>query len=481
MLFNSIDFAIFLPLVFILYWFVFKTLKFQNVLLICASYVFYAWWDWRFLSLIITSTLIDYSIGLAIVKQQQQKFKAILLGLSILLNLGILGFFKYYNFFIENFNDAFLLFGKPLDLNYLNIILPIGISFYTFQTMSYTIDVYREKIKPTTHFIAFASFICFFPQLVAGPIERASNFLPQFLKKRNFEIIKVKDGLRQILWGLFKKMVIADNCAIFVDAFFANPDAYNGSALLLGAFLFSFQIYCDFSGYTDIAIGTSRLFGFNLKRNFNYPYFSRNIAEFWGRWHISLTNWFRDYLYIPLGGSKGSKSKTIRNIVIVFIISALWHGANWTFIFWGIIHAFLFITLWLTNTNQKYKNTPTSKTAIPQFKTLASILTTFFLTTFAWLFFRANDLNSAFNYITSIFSESLFELPRLGDKNKALLVLIVISFLILTEWNARNDNHALEKLGLNWKKHNRYIFYYSLIFAIFYFYETQQQFIYFQF
>ena len=307
MLFNSIDFAIFLPIVFVLYWFVFKTLKSQNILLIIASYVFYAWWDWRFLGLIIVSTLIDYSIGLAIDSEKNKKSKKALLTLSILLNLGILGFFKYYNFFIENFKDAFQLFGRDLDINYLNIILPVGISFYTFQTMSYSIDIYRNKIKPTTNLVAFASFICFFPQLVAGPIERASSFLPQVEKRRIFSYAKATDGLKQILWGLFKKMVIADNCAVFVNDIFENHANYSGSTLLFGAFLFTIQIYCDFSGYSDIAIGVSRLFGFNLKKNFAFPYFSRNIAEFWRRWHISLTTWFKDYFYIPIGGSRGSK------------------------------------------------------------------------------------------------------------------------------------------------------------------------------
>jgi alginate O-acetyltransferase complex protein AlgI len=481
MLFNSIDFAIFLPVVFILYWFVFKALRPQNLLLIASSYIFYAWWDWRFLGLIITSTLIDYGIGLAIDQQKEKKSKKILLTLSIVLNLGLLGFFKYYNFFIENFKDAFMLFGRELDLNYLHIILPVGISFYTFQTMSYSFDIYREKIKPSTNLVAFASFVCFLPQLVAGPIERASNFLPQFLSKRNFDIKKAKDGLRQIIWGLFKKLVIADNCAIFVDAFFENPNNYNGSALFLGAFLFSFQIYCDFSGYTDIAIGISRLFGFNLKNNFNYPYFSRNIAEFWRRWHISLTNWFRDYLYIPIGGSKGAKNKTLINVFIVFIVSALWHGANWTFVFWGLIHAFLYMILLITNKNRKYLDSEVSEATIPSIQTLLSILITFNLITFAWIFFRAEDIISAFEYIASIFSASFFERPSLSDTYNALILLSFIAFLVVIEWKARKDNHALEKLGLNWKRNKRWVFYYGLVFAIFYFYETPQQFIYFQF
>lgn len=481
MLFNSIDFAIFLPIVFILYWFVFKALRPQNVLLLVASYIFYAWWDWRFLGLIITSTLIDYGIGLAIDQQKEKKLKKILLTLSIMLNLGILGFFKYYNFFIENFNDAFMLFGRELDINFLNIILPVGISFYTFQTMSYSIDIYREKIKPTTNLIAFASFVCFFPQLVAGPIERASSFLPQLQKRRIFDYAKATDGLKQILWGLFKKMVIADNCAPFVDEFFANYQNYSGSALLLGAFFFSFQIYCDFSGYTDIAIGTSRLFGFDLKKNFNFPYFSRNIAEFWRRWHISLSTWFRDYVYIPLGGSKGSNYKTIRNIFIVFVVSAFWHGANWTFIAWGFIHALLFIPLLLAKTNRKYLDVVSSDRKSLSIKSFVSIISTFMLTTIAWIFFRADDIYSAIGYINQMASQSLFDFPSFENRLTAFTTLVFIVFLLIVEWNARKDNHALEVLINKWKKPYSSLFYYSLVFIIFYFYSSQQEFIYFQF
>ena len=354
MLFNSIDFAIFLPIVFILYWFVFRALRPQNVLLIVSSYIFYAWWDWRFLGLIITSTLIDYGIGLAIGQQKEKKSKKMLLTLSILLNLGILGFFKYYNFFIENFNDAFMLFGRELDLNFLNIILPVGISFYTFQTMSYSIDIYRGKIKPTTNLIAFASFVCFFPQLVAGPIERASSFLPQVQKRRIFNYRKATDGLKQILWGLFKKMVIADNCAVFVNDIFENYTNYSGSTLVFGAFLFTIQIYCDFSGYSDIAIGVSRLFGFNLKKNFAFPYFSRNIAEFWRRWHISLTTWFKDYFYIPIGGSRGSRWMQLRNTFAIFLVIGLWHGAHWKFVVYGLINALHFVPYIIRGKNTKY-------------------------------------------------------------------------------------------------------------------------------
>ena len=301
MLFNSIDFAVFLPIVFFLYWIIgSKNIKTQNLLLFVVSYVFYGWWDWRFLSLIFFSTLVDYSIGSGLKTNTNQSQRKILLWVSILVNLGFLGFFKYYNFFLDNFISAFTFFGGSFTASSLQIILPVGISFYTFQTLSYSIDVYKRKLEPTRDFIAFGAFVSFFPQLVAGPIERATNLLPQFYKKRRFNYSNAVNGLKQILWGFFKKVVIADNCAEFANQIFNNSADYSGSSLLVGALFFTFQIYGDFSGYSDIAIGTSRLFGFNLMKNFAFPYFSRDIAEFWRRWHISLSTWFRDYLYIPL-------------------------------------------------------------------------------------------------------------------------------------------------------------------------------------
>ena len=346
MYFNSIDFAIFLPIVFLLYWFVTqKNLKLQNALIVVASYVFYGWWDWRFLSLIVFSSLVDYSIGLALKKEEQQSKRKLLLWTSIGVNLGFLGFFKYYNFFVDNFVSAFSFFGQPIQPNTLDIILPVGISFYTFQTLSYTIDVYKRKLEPTSNLISFLAFVSFFPQLVAGPIERATHLLPQFYKKRVFHYSLAVNGCRQILWGLFKKIVIADNCAEYANLIFNNSSDYSGSTLFMGALFFTFQIYGDFSGYSDIAIGTSRLFGFDLKQNFAFPYFSRDIAEFWRRWHISLSTWFRDYLYIPLGGSQGGTLMKVRNTFIIFLVSGFWHGANWTFIAWGFLNALYFLPL----------------------------------------------------------------------------------------------------------------------------------------
>ena len=390
MFFNSLDFAVFLPIVFILYWFVAqKNLKLQNALIVVASYVFYGWWDWRFLSLIIFSTVVDYLVGQKLRTEEKQSKRKVLLWTSIIVNLGFLGFFKYYNFFLENFVDAFSLFGMQINANSLNIILPVGISFYTFQTLSYTIDVYRKKLEPTKDFIAFSAFVCFFPQLVAGPIERATNLLPQFYKKRTFEYNKAVDGMRQILWGLFKKVVIADNCAEFANQIFNNSADMNGSTLVLGAIFFTFQIYGDFSGYSDIAIGTSRLFGFDLKQNFATPYFSRDIAEFWRRWHISLSTWFRDYLYIPLGGSRGGTWMKVRNTFAIFLVSGFWHGANWTFIIWGALNAIYFLPLLLTNNNRKNLGVVAEGKLLPSFRELFAMLTTFILTVFAWIFFRA--------------------------------------------------------------------------------------------
>ena len=482
MLFNSIDFAIFLPIVFLLYWFVAnKNLKLQNFLIVVASYLFYGWWDWRFLSLILFSTLIDYSVGVRLSKEENISKRKILLWISILVNLGFLGFFKYYNFFLDNFITAFSFFGTPINAQGLNIILPVGISFYTFQTLSYTIDVYKRKLEPTKDFIAFTAFVSFFPQLVAGPIERATNLLPQFYKKRTFEYDKAVDGLRQILWGLFKKIVIADNSAQIANEIFNNSADYSGSTLVLGAIFFTFQIYGDFSGYSDIAIGTSRLFGFNLKQNFAFPYFSRDIAEFWRRWHISLSTWFRDYLYIPLGGSRGGIWMKIRNTFAIFIVSGFWHGANWTFMVWGALNALYFLPLLLLNKNRNNTDTVAQGKHLPSFKEFYQIGITFSLTVLAWVFFRAENIGHAFSYLSTIFSKSIFTIPHFSGIRTALYTLILIIIFVVIEWIGRNEQYAIAKLGFTWKRPLRYAMYYSIILAIFLFMGEQQQFIYFQF
>jgi len=487
MIFNSLDFAIFLPIVFILYWFVPKSkYKLQNLLLIVASYIFYGWWDWRFLSLILFSTLVDYFIGLHLKGQENPAKLKMLLWTSVFVNLGFLGFFKYYNFFLENFIDAFSFFGVKIQANSLNIILPVGISFYTFQTLSYSIDVYRRKLEPTNDFIAFAAFVSFFPQLVAGPIERATNLLPQFCRERSFEHSKAIDGMRQILWGLFKKVVIADNCANYVNMIFDNPANYSGSTLALGALLFTFQIYGDFSGYSDIAIGTSRLFGFDLMQNFAFPYFSRDMAEFWRRWHISLSTWFRDYLYIPLGGSRGSASTKIRNTFIIFIVSGFWHGANWTFIIWGALNAIYFLPLLLTNTNRNNLEIVAAGKRLPTFNDFFCIISTFSLTVFAWIFFRARSVAHAFSYIKGMFSATLFsisvaDMKVLSSRTGIVYTLVLIMILTVVEWSQREKQHALQFQHGEKTTFFRWATYYSILLIIFYFRGSQQEFIYFQF
>lgn len=383
MLFNSFTFFVFLPIVFILYWFVLRTkLKAQNALILVASYVFYAWWDWRFLSLILFSTLLDFYLGKALGKSNSKKRSKSLLWTSLLVNLGFLGIFKYFNFFIDSWVEAWGGLGVDLELSTLSIILPVGISFYTFQTLSYTIDVYRKELQPTHSLLNFAAYVAFFPQLVAGPIERATRLLPQFRQARTFSYQVAKSGVYLIIWGLFKKVVIADNCAFFVNQIFDNPDNFSSAELGLGAVLFAFQIYGDFSGYSDIAIGTARLFGFQLMTNFAFPYFSRDIAEFWRRWHISLSTWFRDYLYIPLGGSRVRRSLQVRNVLIIFLVSGFWHGANWTFIIWGALHALFFLPLLFFKLNRKYLENDAL-----QFQQILKIGFTFTIVCLAWIFF----------------------------------------------------------------------------------------------
>ena len=487
MLFNSLDFAVFIPIVFLLYWFVTqKNLRLQNTLIVVSSYVFYGWWDWRFLSLIFFSTLLDFSLG-KLLKVEESLFKRkALLASSILVNLGFLGFFKYYNFFLTNFIDAFSFFGMQINANSLNIILPVGISFYTFQTLSYTIDVYKKKLKPTEDFLAFSAFVCFFPQLVAGPIERATNLLPQFYKKRIFKYDKAVDGLRQIVWGLFKKVVIADHCAEIANQVFSNSADLNGSSLVIGAFFFTFQIYGDFSGYSDMAIGISRLFGFNLKQNFATPYFSRDIAEFWRRWHISLSTWFRDYLYIPIGGSRGGVLVKVRNTFVIFIVSGFWHGANWTFIVWGFLNALYFLPLLLTNTNRNSTGTIAEHSLLPSIKEFGAMLSTFSLTVFAWIFFRAENIQHAFSFVGGIFSDSL--LMKLdfinGGKQKleVLIVSLLVVFLIVVEWFTRRYSHPLECITSH--KPNRFIrysIYLLIVQMIVFFHGSHEKFIYFNF
>ena len=513
MLFNSLEFAFFLPIVFLIYWFVLqKNLKLQNLFIVLVSYIFYGWWDYRFLFLIALTSFCSWYSGVLIGKFQgkaeqniveapptpettpnaegktKQSISKIILVSNIVLNLAILGFFKYYYFFIDSFIDLFSLFNVTLQASTLQIILPVGISFYTFQALSYSIDVYRKKIEPTKDIVAFFAFVSFFPQLVAGPIERATNLLPQFYVSRKFDYDTAVDGMRQILWGLFKKIVVADNCAIYVNQVFADYTNQSGSTLLLGAIFFAFQIYGDFSGYSDIAIGTAKLFGIKLLRNFNVPYFSRDIAEFWRRWHISLNTWFVDYLYIPLGGSRPyvnpeskhpeltKKAKVIRNTFAIFLTSGLWHGANWTFVVWGAYHALLFIPLILLGKNKRFTDTVATGRILPNIRECIQMLTTFILVVIGWIFFRAESISDAFAYLGGIFDKSLSTLPNTSGQN---MVIVSIGLLLLIEWIKRTYNHGLD-LQIK-SKIVRWIIYLAVILVIFAFGGNSENFIYFQF
>lgn len=481
MLFNSIQFAFFLPIVFAIYWSAFRQkLRWQNAFIVLVSYIFYGWWDWRFLSLIIFSSCVDFFIGQKMETAITEKSRKRLLWLSLGINLGLLGFFKYYDFFITEFIAAFGTLGVHLHSSTLRIILPVGISFYTFQTLSYTIDVYRKKLPAVRDWTVFFAYVSFFPQLVAGPIERATQLIPQFSRKREFDYQQAKDGIRQMLWGLFKKVVIADNCALIVDGIFENYDNYGTSVLALGAVLFAIQIYCDFSGYSDIAIGTARLFGFNLMRNFSYPYFARDIAEFWRKWHISLSTWFRDYLYIPLGGSRvESKGKLIRNIFVIFLVSGFWHGANWTFIAWGGLHALYFLPIILLKKNRKNLDTVASNRLLPNVKELLQMLTTFGLVCIAWVFFRAENLTHALDYLQQLFTNLNFQ-PRLFRKNIFLLIGILI--MLTVEWFQRENQHGFQFDESRISKPIRGAFYMMATLAILLFSTKEAtNFIYFQF
>lgn len=481
MVFNSIEFAIFLPIVFLLYWFVFnKNLRLQNAFIVVVSYVFYGWWDWRFLFLIALTSFCSWGSGLLIQKYRGKgKLSKVVSTANIVFNLAILGVFKYYDFFVTAFANAFL--GGNTEGLLLKIVLPVGISFYTFQALSYSIDVYKGKLSPTKDIIEFYAFVSFFPQLVAGPIERATHLLPQLQKPRTFDYGQAADGIRQILWGLFKKIVVADRCAVIVDRIFSSYQTQTGSELMLGAILFAFQIYGDFSGYSDIAIGTSKLFGITLKRNFNVPYFSRDIAEFWRRWHISLTTWFRDYLYIPLGGSRCSKAKIVRNTFIIFLVSGLWHGANWTFIAWGAYHALLFLPLILMGKNRKYRDTVAEGRILPSLKEVVQMLLTFFLVVIGWIVFRSESIGQACDYVARMWqwntlqaSYRFFLQANIRSQSAAVV------FMLLVEWLNRKNEHGLSLPG-NTPWYVRHLIYFSISASIVFMCGSNQAFIYFQF
>lgn len=438
MLFNSLEFFLFLPTVFVLYWLVFgRNLKLQNLFVLAASYIFYGWWDYRFLILIVLSTAVDYFAGLNIARREKRIQKRAWLGISLGFNLTLLGFFKYYNFFVASFIEAFQGIGYQLDIRTLQIILPVGISFYTFQTMSYTLDIYKGKLQPTRNFIAFSTFVAFFPQLVAGPIERATKLLPQILSPRRFDYQQAIKGLRLILWGLFKKIAIADALAPTVNDIFEHYQDYPSGILILGAVCFAFQIYGDFSGYTDIARGIAKLLGFELMLNFDYPYFSRSVAEFWRKWHISLSTWFRDYVYIPLGGSRVSAWKGVRNVFIVFLVSGFWHGANWTFLMWGGVHALLFVPFFVLGYNRVHMGPIVSENKwLPKWSTVLQIAFTFTVVTVAWVFFRADSIGIAFDYLRRIISGPMEFGKYLNPYDNLPLTkeLVILGIFITTEY-----------------------------------------------
>lgn len=478
MLFNSLQFALFLPVVFLVYWLLRRSLRWQNLFVVAASYLFYGWWDTRFLLLIAFTSACSYLSGLAIGRARERGQGNGAKGwmwANVAVNLLVLCVFKYYDFFAQSFANVFL--GGHADGLLLHLVLPVGISFYTFQALSYTIDVYRGSVAPTRDGVAFFAYVSFFPQLVAGPIERASSLLPQFERRREFDYGLAVDGLRQMLWGFFKKLVVADGCAVYVDKVFADPSVYSGGTLAVAAVLFSFQIYGDFSGYSDIAIGTAKLFGISLRRNFNVPYFSRDIAEFWRRWHISLNTWFRDYVYIPMGGSRVGRGRVIVNTLVIFLLSGFWHGANWTFLAWGLFHALLFLPLILMGRNRRYRDTVADGRALPTLREVGQMLLTFLLVTVGWVIFRSPSIGFAFSYLGGLFSagESLsfaandfFYLPA------ALLLMLVV------EWLNRKGEHELARQPRN--RVVRWMGYMLLIFIIVCYMQTSEMpFIYFQF
>jgi alginate O-acetyltransferase complex protein AlgI len=487
MLFNSINFAIFLPIVFFLYWFATKgKLSYQNILLLISSYFFYACWDWRFLFLLIFSTVLDYFSGIKIHESTNPKQRMMWLWISVGINLGFLGIFKYYNFFSQSFADALSMAGVAVNFSTLQLILPVGISFYTFHGLSYVIDIYKNRIKPELNFIDYSVFVSFFPLLVAGPIERATHLLPQIKTNRLFDYSHAVDGLRQILWGLFKKVVIADNCAEYANIIFNDSSQYSGLALFFGAFFFAIQIYGDFSGYSDIALGTARLFGIELLRNFAYPYFSRDIAEFWRRWHISLSSWFKDYLYIPLGGSKGGNWMKIRNTFIIFIVSGFWHGANWTFVMWGFLNALFIMPSIIFQTNRNHIDIVASGKFFPSLRDLFDITTTFCLTILAWIFFRAVNIRQGFSFIADMVTglpdrKGYIQAYDLLVYKVGFLIPLLVLIFFSMEWLSRHDKFALSNFGLQWKRPYRWLMYYTLLFFIYFFAGSEQQFIYFQF
>jgi D-alanyl-lipoteichoic acid acyltransferase DltB (MBOAT superfamily) len=480
MLFNSIEFFVFLPTVFLLYWFIFnKNILNQNLLLLVSSYYFYANWDYRFLFLLFFSTLLDYYSGNKIYRTKEKNKKRFWFWLSIGINIGILGVFKYFNFFSDSFEQLFKLIGFHADFWTLQVVLPVGISFYTFHGVSYVADIYNEKIEPEKNFINYSVFVSFFPLLVAGPIERATHLIPQVKVKRDFNYSMAINGLKQILWGLFKKIVIADNCAIYANEIFTNHSEYSGSTLLIGALFFAFQIYGDFSGYTDIALGVARLFGFELMRNFNYPYFSKSVTEFWRRWHISLSTWFNDYIFTPLiiKWRDWNNLGIYFALFITFFLSGLWHGAGWNFIIYGSLHGIALIFELMTKKKRKKILSKFPERIV----SIGAQFITFLFVTFCFIFFRSTNFSEAISIISAICSKELITLPLYPKMAYSYSVIILVVLFLIIEWFGRKNNFAIEKdCGLK-TRFTRYSLYYFILFLIIYFGGNQEKFIYFQF
>lgn len=480
MLFNSFEFLFFLPIVFFVYWALQRWLRVQNLFVVVASYVFYGWWNWKFLLLIGFVSIVSFLSGLSLERwKNSRKLKKFVVTLCIILCIGTLFTFKYFNFFSHSFGTLMAAMGINLDIVTLQLVLPVGISFYTLQALSYTIDIYRGKYRATKDVVSFFAYISFFPQLVAGPIERASNLLPQFQNTRVFSYPKAVEGMQQILWGLFKKMVVADNCANNVNYIFENYASLDGGMLLWGIFFFSFQIYGDFSGYSDIAIGSARLFGINLSRNFHFPYLSRNVAEFWRRWHISLNRWFVEYVYIPLGGSRGSMTLTIFNTMVIFMLSGFWHGADWTYITWGFVNGLLFIPIILLGTSKKYRNSVVAQDSVlPKLVEIIQLFTTFGLISFTRIFSRSQSVADAFEYIKRIFSNFSFSFP-----DDCLRALFSVFILFVIEYLQRRREFGLQlpHSGVLRFRIVRWGVYYFFFLLLLFVSETPKEFIYFQF
>ena len=478
MIFNSFPFLIFFTAFFFAYWLCSSNLKLQNALLLAGSYFFYAWADWRFLSYMVAISLFNFMLGIYIARSPSEKIRKWLLNLGLFQGIGALAFFKYYNFFIGSFNDLFRSMHLGMSLMTLNLLIPVGISFFTFRVISYLLDIEKRKIEATKDWIVFFNYVAFFPAVLSGPIDKAKTFIPQVEKKRSFDYVLAVDGMRQILWGLFKKIVIANNCGVTTDLIFGNYQNLSSSTLLLGTFLYTIQIYADFSGYSDMAIGFSKLIGFRITKNFEFPFFAQNIADFWRRWHISLTAWLTEYVFTPLSIAfrDYNKAGLIFAIIINFTIIGIWHGANWTYVLFGFLHGCYFIPLILKGTMNKKKKFDPSNT-FPTRTELFNMLSTFVLVMFTFIIFRSATITDAFQYFIGIFTKSILSRP---DQLQFPL-LGLIGFLLAVEWIARNKEHALSNFAFQWKKPLRFAFYFLLLTAIFLFSSKEQEFIYFKF